>query len=311
MKSIIDVTAFDEFKKEVYEDVKTKFNLEKYSQEVEGSDEDVMLQYETWYDQLSEVVINHDNRLKTMHELVHLIQQEDKNMDEVKLVLNRLIQKMIEKQNAINEAKLKEFKTLKKSYDTKIVETFPNSFTTLPLDELLPQLEVSFNYLKEWSNRNEFKVLFDSITDGDGSNNTLSDKVIGRSQVFFITFDDKLNVFGGYIENRITQFDSYVNDSSSFTFSLIRNGKLKNIRYLVKSDKREIAFYLCSNSDSLYSFGRKYSYSNEGDIFINKIGTESSKCRQICFSYNGDQKPYVDKNSENFSVQRLLVIEMY
>ncbi|KAL7714423.1 hypothetical protein QTN25_008079 [Entamoeba marina] len=102
------INKLNELKYEINEDINEKYNLEKYYQIIEGSDEDVLTQYETWYDQLSEVVINNNNAINQRNELVQqleklnkFINKEKENNDEIKVTLNSIVYKMIDKETII------------------------------------------------------------------------------------------------------------------------------------------------------------------------------------------------------------------
>ncbi|KAL7714424.1 TLDc domain-containing protein [Entamoeba marina] len=102
------INKLNELKYEINEDINEKYNLEKYDQIIEGSDEDVLIQYETWYDQLSEVVINNNNAINQRNELVQqlkelnkFINKEKENNDEIKVTLNSIVDKMIDKETII------------------------------------------------------------------------------------------------------------------------------------------------------------------------------------------------------------------
>ncbi|KAL7715585.1 TLDc domain-containing protein [Entamoeba marina] len=117
----------------------------------------------------------------------------------------------------------------------------------------------SYNLLKQWVNKSIVNIIFDSDIDGNGSNKVLFNKVFGKSNLYFITFDENNNVFGGYIEKEINECDIYyIFDENSFIFSLIKNGKLKNKQYFMKQDKYE-AFLICENEMDglLYIFGNE------------------------------------------------------
>ncbi|KAL7720458.1 hypothetical protein QTN25_002226 [Entamoeba marina] len=382
MKKINDV------KDEVNVDVRTKYNLEKYEQIIEGSDKDVLTQYETWYDQLAEVVINNNNTIKQRNKLVQQIEElnnffskakekfeeinenmgeingnmkeitntEIENNDKIKATLNLLVYKMIdnetiifnkqeqnikneqnekqiefnkqterlekEKQNLLmklniekeelekesdkrrqqfNE-KLKELNNMKYQYRNADLETF-----SMMLDKENIYLNPSINKLKEWSGKQKCSIIFDSKIDGDGGNNVLHDKVINKKNLYFISFDNENNVFGGYLDTTIGTVGN-ITDSNAFTFSLIRNGEFKNIKYEIKNDCRRHAFYLCFNSDCLYNFGSGFG----NDISVCRIGNSNSHCFSTSYEYNGEQHPFIDNtdSSNYFTVKRLLVMEM-
>ncbi|KAL7717644.1 TLDc domain-containing protein [Entamoeba marina] len=159
--------------------------------------------------------------------------------------------------------------------------------------------------LKKWSNKAEFMILFDSDLQGDGAE-TLSKSIINKRDIYFIHFDNNTNVFGGYVSSVITQTTGYVEDSNSFVFSLIRNGVVKKTRYLIKNDKKGYAFGLVNEKHSsiLYSFGK---FDN---IFVYRIGRTDSFCDPNSFDYGGDANPFVNTLPDQFTVQRIIILQM-
>ncbi|KAL7722460.1 TLDc domain-containing protein [Entamoeba marina] len=176
-------------------------------------------------------------------------------------------------------------------------------------DEELQLLTDSINYLKEWSGKHEFNIIFDSRINGNGKQ-VLAIIVNNKNKLYFNYFDNNNNIFGGYINNTITP-SKYVNDPNAFVCSFVRNGLSKNKQYKIIKGKEEYAFYLYSNSDVLYHFGACFG-SIERDISVNKIGDRKSYCDLGRYSYNGEQTPLRDNNHEpnKLSIKRIVVIQM-
>ncbi|KAL7720402.1 TLDc domain-containing protein [Entamoeba marina] len=305
-----------EIKDEIVEDVETKHNLNKYNEVVEGNDEDILSQYETWYDQLSEVVINNDDVIKKLHGVIELFDEfgeyihvVERNNDQIKVVLNRLLEKSVDIEFEINSKRRKELKAKMHRYDTNMYETFPNAFPKFSIEELLSQLSVPMNQFKLWCGKEDLSVIFDSKDDGNGSNNVLFNKVIGKSNLLFISIDGNNNVFGGYLNNRITYPDTYIEDSHAFTFSFLRNGKMKVLKFPIKNDYKQYAFRLFENNDYLYTFGGNQR-NNTNDIRACKTGYRGSNCYPISFSYNDEPYPYVTNNNVTFTMHRVVVFQM-
>ncbi|KAL7715465.1 TLDc domain-containing protein [Entamoeba marina] len=167
----------------------------------------------------------------------------------------------------------------------------------------------SMNVLKQWSNKNTSNVIFDSDIDGNGNKNVLHDKVLNKSNLYFIHFDSDNNVCGGYISTKIDKSDGWIFDKNSFVFSLIRNGKVNNKRYFLKQNTSR-AFILFNDhpGDQLYQFGN--------DIIVWNVGIDRSCCTDnfnYCwYDYKNDKKPLSDTTSppDRFVVQRIVVVEM-
>ncbi|KAL7714730.1 TLDc domain-containing protein [Entamoeba marina] len=189
--------------------------LKEYGKPADGSDEEILLRYETWYDKLDEFAIK---KIK------------------IKVTLNDLVDKIIEKKTILHKNKMKQLdNTMKKHCDT-IEATYAKD------KEILENIVPSINKLKEWSDKQKCSVIFDSKLDGDGENNGFMNKVMNKQNLYFISFDNQNNVFGGYADNNINITDGSRTNPNAFTFSLIRNGNLENMKYNIKKEQENCAF---------------------------------------------------------------------
>ncbi|KAL7720415.1 hypothetical protein QTN25_002450 [Entamoeba marina] len=160
------IKKINDVKNDVNVDVKLKYNLDKYNKIVEGSDSDVLTQYETWYDQLAKVVINNNNTIQQsneakeqLNELVEFIinSKVNDNMDEIfnkekknnnllKETLNSVVDKMIDKETIIfnkNEDELKRQANQRKhEFDEKLQNInqmkYQLDVVTIPIEKLFP-----------------------------------------------------------------------------------------------------------------------------------------------------------------------------
>ncbi|KAL7712291.1 TLDc domain-containing protein [Entamoeba marina] len=306
--------------------------LNESNQPLNGTDEEVLKKYETWYDQLAEYSINKEKVLKNFQDNIILIQNAAKQIlkmnnildseerigeiilketlmkDRINFILNSFVDKIIEKTKIINDKKIERKKIiydkevfdlgneLRKKYDTieVIYEKDPEVRNLSPFDKL-----------REWSKKQNCSVLFDSKIDGDGGNDVLLNKVINKRNLYFISFDNENNVFGGYVDTIINKTNSFITDPNAFTFSLMRNNDKKNNKYEIKNNNQQYAFYLFSNKDDMYGFG------GGNAIHVGKINNSNSYCTSYSFEYTGDQHPFVDKNyPTQFAMKRILVIQM-
>ncbi|KAL7715192.1 TLDc domain-containing protein [Entamoeba marina] len=184
----------------------------------------------------------------------------------------------------------------------------PEPILFLPSDIEMGVINKSLSFLNEWSNKQHYQFIFDSNSDGDGwTNNVLHDRVLHKSNLYFISSDNNGNIYGGYINNRIDEDNSYIKDNNIFIFSLQRNGKVKNKRYEIKKGNESYAFKLCEKNERhgrLYEFG--------GDIYVYRVESPNSNCRQKHFDYNGEKGSIVDKESPqfNFKIKRIIILEM-
>ncbi|KAL7718480.1 TLDc domain-containing protein [Entamoeba marina] len=358
------IKKLNELKYEINEVSNEKYNLKKYYQIIEGNDLDVLTQYETWYDQLSEVVINNTNSIKQQNELVQqleelnkFIEKEKENNDEIKVTLNSIVYKMIDKETSIfnkqeqntknqqNEKQIefnkqterlekekqdllmklnmekdeleKESVKRKQKYNQKLIELNNlkyqydtndyKVFSTILNDEDVIFVQ-SINKMKEWSGKQHYNIIFDSKIDGDGSNNVLSDKVINKKNLYFIHFDNRQNIYGGYVNELIDGYDEDINDPNAFVFSLKRNNQNTLKKYSIKQDQHHYAFYINSKQDLLYNFGSDDNICK--DITTSKVGDPGSYCNPYSYEYNGENKPLSDDTNNEFTVERILVIQM-
>ncbi|KAL7714231.1 TLDc domain-containing protein [Entamoeba marina] len=138
--------------------------------------------------------------------------------------------------------------------------------------------------MKKWSGFNSFNVIFDSDLHGNGDN-TLVPGIFNKSNLYFITYDDKRNVFGGFIKEDISEFQEDYFDDNAFVFSFIRNGKMKNVKY-----------------DIFRGFF--------GAFEVN-TSVEGSDCSQCNFNYNGELNALVETHQPTtYVVERIIVVQM-
>ncbi|KAL7719161.1 TLDc domain-containing protein [Entamoeba marina] len=326
----------------VNENVEIKYDLNKYDEILEGDDDNVVFErYATLYDKLHKTIV--DKRLAiqkggeaisklneimnflqklTTNDINSIVNKEKDNANKLILKLNRLVDEMIKKkdeiynknENLINQKIKEEAAKRKLDYDSEKDDLLQMKFdcykpsTQFPNDKEMQQLEESMSYLKEWSGKQNYSIIFDSNKDGDGSNGVLKNKVFNKQNLYFISFDDSNNVFGGYVAQQINKTGGFINDPNSFVFSLLRNGVEKNKHYLIQPGKENEAFYLSNAGSMLYVFGKSGKYNN---IRIHKIKTTESLCDPCYYQYNGEQKPLVDKEYPNkFTTKRVVVLEM-
>ncbi|KAL7714053.1 TLDc domain-containing protein [Entamoeba marina] len=344
MKKIIQSNGFKQFKNdlnevinlvndisnEVNQNVREKYNLDKYDTVIEGSDEDVLLQYETWYDQLNAIIIKNDDIIKqsseAKQEIIDLVDlfsnlnvkdnielisnKEMMNNNEVKKTLDSIVNKIVDKENYIfnkkeeerklkYDARLNELNQMKSRYDNILVNIFEND-TRIQQDNEIIELKPSLDKLLCWSDKQKCTVLFDSKVHGDGDYGNIKNRVLNKNNVCFISFDTNNNVFGGYINVIIDKVNNWINDPNAFTFSLMRNGNVMNTKYPIKAHNIDKAFYL--HSTNYYGFG------NGNDICVYPIGNSSSYCSCSSYSYHNQQNPFVD--GRDFKSNRIIVLQM-
>ncbi|KAL7721465.1 hypothetical protein QTN25_001137 [Entamoeba marina] len=67
------INQFKGIENDINQNVRDKYQLQQYEQIVEGSDEDVLQQYENMYDKFAEIVINKNNAIEQSNESIKQI----------------------------------------------------------------------------------------------------------------------------------------------------------------------------------------------------------------------------------------------
>ncbi|EMS14795.1 hypothetical protein KM1_334920 [Entamoeba histolytica HM-3:IMSS] len=157
--------------------------------------------------------------------------------------------------------------------------------------------------IEEWTNRKVGNIIFDSNIDNwKVSTSVFDQRIINKEYIMVLIEDEEGNKFGGYVNSKIDKVGGYINDSKSFLFSLVSNGRMEGMK---KFDIKEpeYAFYLYNQlCDWLFDFGYC-------DITIGKENDKTrSCCRQLSFEYEGIESLLCGKY--NFTPKRIMVIEM-
>ncbi|KAL7719960.1 TLDc domain-containing protein [Entamoeba marina] len=148
--------------------------------------------------------------------------------------------------------------------------------------------------LKDWSNVDNYTIIYDSDINGDRSRENFLKAVLNKSNLYFITRDNKNNVFGGYLNVKAKEVDKYITDHDIFVFSLIRN--TKNFDHVFRLN----SFHY------LYRFGGGYG----GDIMMSGLFGYASWCNPHSFEYNNEKDPLSVSDTHQFYADRYIVIEM-
>ncbi|KAL7719024.1 hypothetical protein QTN25_003408 [Entamoeba marina] len=316
--------------------------IKKYDLHLNGNYNELMNKYETFYRELLGYV-KEKNKIPFRQGIYKNSQQKKTNLNKVIDCVNRIIERIREKVTCVYNKRMNELDALKidrydvnnpsskkpkspkKNKTTKKTkpkqqprkqqqqqqkqkqqeqeQEQPKQEKKQSKDEELNIIYQSMNVLTKWSNKQHNQILFDSDVDGDGGRNVLRQRVLKKDHLYFITFDDKKNVFGGYIDSKIMNTDTYVKDPKSFLFSLINKGEVKNTKYDVKRESVNNAFKILSSNthNSLYLFAN--------DLMVCKPKNTKSLCDQFCYEYNGEINPLTE--STNFTTQRIIVLRMF
>ncbi|KAL7721462.1 TLDc domain-containing protein [Entamoeba marina] len=81
-------------------------------------------------------------------------------------------------------------------------------------------LSSSIESLCKWSGKQHYNTIFDSKIDGDGKG-IIEQRVMNKKNLYFISFDNENNVFGGYVSeliNKKDEMEKFGRDSYSDIF---------------------------------------------------------------------------------------------
>ncbi|KAL7722954.1 hypothetical protein QTN25_000540 [Entamoeba marina] len=291
-----------------------------------------------------EVMINNLSGLAYGSQFANILNKKKENTNQIIDCGNRIVERIREIETTIYNNRIKDLNNMKveRLHELKQVKVQQQIDVN---DNEMNIIINSINLLKQWSNQNTYNIIFDSKIDGDGwTDNILHDRVFNRSNVYFITFDTNNNVFGCFITKKIdkscsykseerkkttyygitqTHHDTllekffnkeeidkpieYIRDENAFVFSLIRDGKVKNTKYLLKYYSNHSVFRLHTNDN------RCRLYQLNTDINVNRIGDKMSWCQFSDYDYNEEQHPLIDiPNGTNnyFEAKRIIVMQM-
>ena len=123
--------------------------------------------------------------------------------------------------------------------------------------------------LEEWTNKKCTEIVFDSDKDNWSENTSVFDsKVINKSNLIILIEDKEGQKFGGYVNEKITGVNTWINDQNAFLFSLNSNGRLNGMmKFNVSNPSRAFMLYpKTSENNILFRFGYKNGFS---DIRLN------------------------------------------
>ncbi|KAL7715688.1 TLDc domain-containing protein [Entamoeba marina] len=306
-------------------DVITQYELEKYTPVVTGNDDDIMKDGRETIIALEEIVNN----------LKQLINKEEDNANQLKETANVVVDRMVKKEEEICKKYIEIRKQLlenkrfdleqmkqplydpqyrgltgrrkqKQDAENKIQSEKEKPFST---DRELGVIKSNLSTLEEWSELKQFNVLFDSDVDGNVSNETFNSKVIGKSNLYYINYDEDGNVFGCFVKDEVWKTNEYINGLGWFMFSLNSNERIKNPKRWLPKQSCDEGFILYEKHVSYYAIGN----SGWNDFCVCKINQKSSWCDNISKAFKGlGNSDLTGSRFPNlFSVKRIVVIQMH
>ncbi|ELP94692.1 hypothetical protein EIN_108540 [Entamoeba invadens IP1] len=161
--------------------------------------------------------------------------------------------------------------------------------------------------IESMTSKSMSEVLFDSTRDDwSVTTSVFNCKIMFKNNLVFLIEDDKQNIFGGVFYDQIDMETHYINSSTSFLFSIIRNGIFKPKKFDLIGGKNKEAFVLCSKESKwLFVFGNSKS-KEYGDIGVTKRGVDGCCCVQQ--DYTAKFGELVD--GRHFNIKRIRIIKL-
>ena len=158
-----------------------------------------------------------------------------------------------------------------------------------------------------WTGKQSGDIIFDSTIDDWNVNTSIFDsQIMNKSNVCIILEDEDGNIFGGYINERIGKYESYINDQNAFVFTLKSVDSKREMTKFEIND-RQCAFRLFKNStDYLFRIGWN-------DIRIWKQHKRNEcTCYQESFNYKSIENALCGKTGWDnpFILKRIIVLQM-
>nr|BAN42191.1 hypothetical protein [Entamoeba invadens] len=144
-------------------------------------------------------------------------------------------------------------------------------------------------------------VVFDSDKDNWSKDSSVFDtKVMNKNNLCFLVEDVNHNKFGGVYTGNINAVCKYISSSSSYIFSLVKDGTLNPKKFGKTGNSADSEFYLYSqDSLGLFAFGGR-------DICVYKKGVDGSYC--IPSTYTANQNELTD--NDNFTPKSVVVSQL-
>ncbi|KAL7720836.1 hypothetical protein QTN25_002052 [Entamoeba marina] len=156
---------------------------------------------------------------------------------------------------------------------------------------------------QDWTSYRKCSVLYDSTTNGC-EKGVIAKKIFGRSHLIFVHFDHIGNVFGGYVNTKVSKTEDTLTDPNTFLFTLKKNGKINPQKFHIMKKWEDEAICVNRTSNLVYNFG--------DDLHISQPGSGNSYVGQIHFNYKGIEKALTDvQYPDKFDVERIVILQMH
>ena len=142
------------------------------------------------------------------------------------------------------------------------------------------------------------RLVFDTdLCDWDIHTTMIDKHIVNRKKLVFLIEDVNDNLFGGFINEKISDCDLVISDPKSFIFILKSNGKLTKPERFVKNNESPISLQLFrKHQEKLFSFG-------ETDIVVNKKYKSTYYCKPNSFYYKENENIFTGNGEEEKQIQ--------
>ena len=277
-------------------DVLEKYDLEKHiemTDETMNMNHDELNEYlEKKYDQLNEIQLKEENEnkqrnrcfdkinegvkiIKTLIELSENINEmkdyDSINMNNVNLLMNRIVDRMYDNENKQHEEKINEMNKLiadeNKQHEEKIneINKLRKPVTTNEIEHIRDILKLKsearkkampeaitkqMDTLEQWCGKKYSQVIYNSDVDGKDSS-AFRNKILNHKQLYFFVIDDNDNIFGHYTDCTIDKTNTIISNGKEFLFTVYSNGRIAPTKFANKQNNKtgtmifDSKFYCC------------------------------------------------------------------
>ncbi|KAL7714406.1 TLDc domain-containing protein [Entamoeba marina] len=253
------------------------------------SNQDINYQYiYECLNDLNNSVEEREDQLTKLNDLEQLTQQAIELMQHHKKTIEFDLKQLKKKRNKLN----------------KKLNTFHIDFTMISTTSLT--LSNTFQTLCKWTNYHKAQILFDS--DIESSFGSFKYTILNKEHLYFISFDNKGNIFGNYINTCIDRIGSWIPDSNMFLFSLRNVNHTKTpIQYFPNKIGKKYGLFLYSSL--IYYW---FACGDDG-LRIATPGSNDSKYYDLTREFINISNNSLTGTlpSEQFVVNRFIVVQMY
>ena len=161
-------------------------------------------------------------RNKMIKLIKNQIKENAENLNKISKTIESLNKITKQEENKENKNDKEEIEKIKKEN-----EKFEKEMKKYSINKWIKYMMEFDEYkkIKEWTNKQLGKVLFDSnVDDWNINTTTLHEKIMNKEKILFVVEDEENNKFGGYLNSKIDKVfncdGNIITDSTAFVFSL-------------------------------------------------------------------------------------------